>query len=310
MKIQLPTDSDFAGMAHDVAMTDLLAAYEAYLRVASSPRTVQSRIEFLARADTELLPYGLDEANADELADLLGSSGWSDWTRRTYFNHLNGYYQWAVRRHELTYNPCSDLAAPPPGESVPDPVTDHELAQALLLSPDQPWRLAVLLAAYAGLRAGEIASIRRENITEERVHVIRGKGRKSRYVPTGAHLWDEVRDRPAGPLVHSPRGFALTAHSLSTCQRLHWRRIGMPQVHLHRFRHWFGTALLRNGADLRTVQELMGHESILTTQGYTKVVSEQRERAIRSLPAIMTRGPDVTETDAPTTVSKTGPASL
>jgi integrase/recombinase XerC len=65
----------------------------------------------------------------------------------------------------------------------------------------------------------------------------------------------------------------------------------MPGVHLHRFRHWFATTLLRNGADLRTVQELMGHSSILTTQGYTQVVSETRERAIRSLPPIMQTGP-------------------
>jgi site-specific recombinase XerD len=93
---------------------------------------------------------------------------------------------------------------------------------------------------------------------------------------------------PAGLLVHSATGLAMSAQRLTGMQRPVWARIGQPHQHLHRFRHWFATTLLRNGADIRTVQELMRHRSILSTQGYTAVTSPQRQAAIQLLPDLGT----------------------
>lgn len=279
----------------DVAMSDLVCRYGIFLKGGGySPRTIESRISFLARVDTEHLPYGLDEASPDELGELLGTESWSDNTRSTYWSHLHGYYEWAVRKaRELAFNPLDDLHRPAAGDDTPDPVTDDELALAIERSPDSPWRLAVRLAAYAGLRGSEIAAIHREHITEQRVHVVLGKGRRDRYVPTHEYLWDAVRYLRPGRLVLSSTGLPLTGHRLTSGQHRHWRSIGLPDVHLHRFRHWYATTLLLHGNDLRTVQELMGHRSIISTQAYTKVVSRQREQAIRSLPLpARAKGPD------------------
>jgi integrase len=268
-------------------MSDLIPRYSAYLRAGGySDRTVESRIAFLIRADTELLPFGLDTANREELADLLGNPHYSDWTRSTYWAHLFGYYSWAVRGNELGFNPMTQLHRPRAGESTPDPVTDAELVLALDRSPAQPWRTAVMLGAYAGLRASEMVRLRREDVTEERIRIIMGKGRRNAYVPTHPTLWAYLRDGLSGQILRTMAGPPISAKGLISGQHRHFRHIGLPEVHLHRFRHHFATSLLRAGVDLRTVQELMRHRSIISTQGYTKVVDEDRSRAIRRLPGL------------------------
>lgn len=266
-------------------MSDLIPRHLDHLEGAGkSPRTLQARQRLLEHAHRHL-PYGLDEAHCDEIAAYLGTPGWSAWTRSTYWSHLRGYYRWGVKVGELTLDPMSVLDRPPAGECLPDPVTDDELAQALARSPVQPWGLAVMLAAYAGLRCCELVRLRREDVTVDELRIRVGKGGRAAVVPTSPVLWAYLRDRPRGLLVTTATGRPNTAHYLTSSQYQHWQRIGLPEVHLHRFRHWYGTTLLRMGADLRTVQELMRHRSIMSTQGYTLIVSEQRSNAIRTLPA-------------------------
>jgi integrase/recombinase XerD len=265
-------------------MSDLIPIHLMYLRAGGyAERTVVARERLLYHAHS-CLPYGLDQADRNEIAAYLQNPAWSTWTRSTYWSHLYGYYVWAYEADELTCNPMVGLIRPPAGQCVPDPVSDEELARALWLSPDQPWRMAIMLAAYAGLRGSEIAAIRREDVSENHVRVRKGKGGRDGMVETAPVLWEFVRDRPSGLLVHSVTGRPMSGHRLVAHQAWHWRRIGMPDVHLHRFRHWYGTALMAAGNDARTVQELMRHKSLVSTQGYTQVVSEQRRLAIRTLP--------------------------
>jgi len=266
-------------------MSDLIPRYLRYLTAGGyADRTTTERQRLLWRADGDL-PYGLDQADGDEIATWLGNPSWSTWTRSTYWSHLYGYYAWAFEVDELTCNPMAGLLRPRAGECVPYPVTDDELARAVALSPDQPWRMAIMLAAYAGLRGSEIVRIRREDITETHVRVRKGKGGRDALIETAPVLWDFVRDRPPGPLVAAASGRLMTRHRLISEQAAFFRLIGLPNVHLHRFRHWYGTTLMAAGNDARTVQELMRHKSLVSTQGYTQVVSEQRRLAIRTLPA-------------------------
>lgn len=271
-------------------MSDLIPRHLEHLEGAGkSPRTVADRKRLLEHADA-CLPYGLDEAHYDEIAAYLANSAWSTWTRSTYWSHLRGYYRWAVKVGELTLDPMGLLDRPPAGECLPDPVTDDELALALHRSPAQPWGMAIMLAAYAGLRCCELVRLRREDVTVNDLRVRVGKGRRAAVIPTSPILWAYLQGRPRGLLVTSVTGLAMSAHYLASNQRrLHWERIGLAEVHLHRFRHWYGTTLLRLGADLRTVQELMRHRSIISTQGYTLIVSEQRSQAIATLPSVTHR---------------------
>lgn len=274
------------GLRQDVVMTDLIPRYAAELRAAGySPRTIHSRVEFLARADTQLLPHGLDEANRSDIAMVLGTPGWSAWTRSTYWAHLSGYYSWAVDVDELEFNPMAKLKRPKGGDAIPKPATEAQVRTALAESA-MPWSTGVLLGVYAGLRASEMVALDREDVTEESVHVRHGKGDRDRFVPTHPQLWDAIRYLRPGPLIVGRDGRRVSPKAWINGQTWHWRRLGLPELHWHAFRHYFATTLLAHGADIRIVQELMGHRSIISTQGYTRVTSKQRNVAIHALPMI------------------------
>lgn len=287
-------------------MTDLLPRYAQELKAAGySPRTIRSRLEFLARADTQLLPYGLDEASRGELADLMATDGWKPWTRSTYWAHLWGYYSWAVQTDELTLNPMTKMKRPKAGDAVPSPATEAEVRAALALS-QMPWSTGVLLGVYAGLRAGEMVALDRQDVTEQSVHVRQGKGDRDRFVPTHPALWEGVRYLRPGPLIPGRDGQRMSAKAWINGQTTHWRRIGLPDMHWHALRHYFATSLLANGVDIRIVQELMGHRSIISTQGYTQVTSRQRSVAVHALPII---SPGCNDLGTANAIQGTGPAS-
>jgi integrase len=167
----------------------------------------------------------------------------------------------------------------------PNPVTDEELRQALERSTDW-WRVAIQLAALAGLRVSEMAQLRREDVTPGWILIRRAKGGDPATVPTHPQLLELVADRPAGWLLPGAGGGPVNGRSLPPKARNYFDSIGLPAVHLHRFRHWFATNLLRRGADLRVVQELMRHRSVSSTQAYTQVVDAQRTAAVALLPAL------------------------
>ena len=267
-------------------MSALLSPHLRHLRAAGcSPATIHDRERLLTCAD-QALPHGIDHARPDEIEDFLAHQGWAPWTRRTYYNHLRAFYDWATDEETdpgLDRNPIAKLARPKSPDDAPHPVTDEELAYALANS-DERWQRVIALAAYAGLRAGEIRRCQRQHITAKRVRIVLGKGRKTAEVPTHDEIWRRVADLPPGPA-------AVPAHyRLSTRAREHFDRLGLPDVHLHRFRHWYATALLRGGADIMTVKELMRHRSIQTTAAYLALVDGQRRLAIRTLPVL--HGPE------------------
>lgn len=281
--LRKPTASE-----HHLAMSDLIGAHEAHMRAQGlSERTITARVELLWRLHHHL-PYGLAYAATPELEAFLAQAGltdrerrWSRWTRATYAMHIRGFYRWAAGK-VLDGDPTADMARPRGPKCLPNPVTDDELAAALARS-GEPWHTAILLAAYAGLRAHEIARLTRADITEDAIRV-RGKGDNPEIIDTHPYLWAALRDRPPGPVV-THDGHPVTAKWISAHARHHFDAIGLPAVHMHRFRHWFGTTLLDCGASTRTAQKALRHASVMSTEIYTEVRSGQRRLAIRSLPA-------------------------
>lgn len=266
-------------------MSALIGLYVTHMQAAGlSPRTIKDRSRVLATAD-RALPYGIDIANSAELAAWLANPGWGAWTRATYYHHLAGFYQWAARgiNPYLSFDPTVELATPRSPDSVPHPATDDQVRTALERSP-MAWATAIRLAAYAGLRVGEIQRIKREHVRADYLTVWHGKGDRTSSVPTHAEIWRVVEHRPAGLLVTNRHGQQL---GIPSRQSEHFRRIGLPGVHMHMFRHWYATMLLRNGADIETVRRLMRHRSLQTTQGYLEIADEQRVAAVAALPTFI-----------------------
>ena len=195
------------------------------------------------------------------------------------------------------------------GESLTLPRIEHYLPEtlnelqveqflgALPNVPDDPLNLrnrAMLELLYAsGLRVSELTDARLENLhLEEGIIRVNGKGQKTRLVPVGSKARDAIRTylqtgrpkmvkrRTGGELFLSNRGRKLTTQRVYDIVKEVARLSGLPvNIYPHLLRHSFATHLLTNGADLRVIQELLGHADIATTQIYTHV-DQRRLKAV------------------------------
>lgn len=231
------------------------------------------------------LPHGLVDVTEDEIRAYLrrwdGTDDGKDhrWTRYTYEQHLRGFYTWAARYGWLEYDPMADIPRAPMGESVPYLPTDEELAVAL--GAPEPYGTAMWLASRAGMRCGEACRAVRSDIVGGRIRIV-GKGNKARWVPIDPLLAERL-PTGGGYLL----GQRYDPHTLSSRQRPVWQALGLPDTfRLHSGRHWFATKLVEAGVDLRVVQTLLGHASLLTTQIYLTVADHRAAEAVTRLPQI------------------------
>lgn len=266
-------------------MSDLIDAHLRYCEAGGYSRhTVEDRRKVLERLHLEV-PWGIEEATVEELADWLANPSWKPWTRYTYHGHVTGFYRWATAVGHLDFDPSAGLARPRQPRCVPHPVTEQQL-EAILLGAEDPFQTWARLAAYAGLRCCEISALDREDITEEDIRV-NGKGGKQRLVPIAAEsgIWRSVRGLPPGPIARLRDGSRASAKNISSAALTYFAALGV-RTSLHPLRHRFGTMAYRTSKNLRAVQELMGHASIMTTSGYTLITDEERRAVIQALPTV------------------------
>jgi len=215
-------------------------------------------------------------------------------TRARRLAALRGFLRWCAREDGLALDPCAELAGPSRPRPLPK-LLDPEQVEALLEAPDRDTPLglrdrALLELLYAtGARVSEVAGLRQDALHEHRdVLRLEGKRDKHRLVPLGRRaraaldrylrevrpvLAARARANSAGvPWVFlSYRGRQLGRDRLLQLVRDHAVAAGLPRVTPHVLRHSFATHMLENGADLRAVQELLGHADIGTTEIYTHV---------------------------------------
>ncbi|MGH8272647.1 MAG: site-specific tyrosine recombinase XerD [Gammaproteobacteria bacterium] len=210
---------------------------------------------------------------------------------------IRSFYRYLSLRGEIRENPADDLEAPRLPRSLPHGLSESEV-EALLDAPDtQTTRglrdRAMLELLYAtGLRVSELVGLRLNqlNLRQGAVRVI-GKGGSERIVPIGeeAEEWlarylTEARPALLGgrrldTLFPGTRGAHLTRQAFWSLIRRYARQAGITDaISPHRLRHAFATHLLDHGADLRTVQMLLGHRDVTTTQIYTYVARERLKR--------------------------------
>lgn len=227
--------------------------------------------------------WGTLDVPATTITAFLG--GYRGWSRRTYHNHLTSVYAWLVDTGQLERNPMRSIRTAPSPRPNPKPLTEVELTRALEAA--QGATHAYLLLGYlAGLRAHEIAKFAAEDITRTGIRVY-GKGGVGDTVPTHPLLWDLAHRMPqAGWWFPSKRIPARPIHpgTVTAAVTALFRSVGLSGSS-HRARHSFGTHMLRSGANLRVVQDLMRHKSLATTALYLGVDEDERSAAIRSLAA-------------------------
>jgi integrase/recombinase XerD len=186
-----------------------------------------------------------------------------------------------------TDDPMVKLASPQYPDRVPRPVSDDGLLRLLTTPMHHRTRVMILLAALGGLRVAEIAQVRGEDveISKPALHV-EGKGKRHAWLPLHTLLVDAALTMPDRgwwfPANARRPGHPVRSKSVSDIIGNAMRRAG-TQGTPHGLRHWYGTTLLDDGADLRTVQELLRHRSLATTQIYTKVSDARRNAAVERL---------------------------
>ncbi|SDE46394.1 tyrosine recombinase XerC [Rhodospira trueperi] len=225
-----------------------------------------------------------------------GAAGVSRTSQARGLSTLRGFYRW-LDREGIAHNPAiAQVRGPRPPKAVPKALAEDEAREALTTAPeleDEPWiakrDTALLTLLYgAGLRLGEALALRQKDAPSGGALVVTGKGRKQRVVPVLPVLAAAVADyRAACPFVLGPddalfvgaRGGPLNPGVVQRQVRRLRVLLGLPESATpHALRHSFATHLLARGGDLRTIQELLGHASLSTTQRYTAVDTARLKR--------------------------------
>jgi integrase/recombinase XerC len=209
---------------------------------------------------------------------------------------LRSFFRYLQRKGVVPRNPAEDVRTPKQPKQLPRVLTKDD-AQALMEFPGVTTGMslrdrAILETLYStGARVSEVAGINLEDLSvHEGLVRLRGKGRKERIVPIGDVAVDAIRhyrvwlnSAPGAqhstlsktPLFRNSRGGRLTARSVARVVVRHSRALPGGPVSPHILRHSFATHLLDEGADLRAIQEMLGHASLSTTQKYTHVAMDQ-----------------------------------
>jgi integrase/recombinase XerC len=205
---------------------------------------------------------------------------------------IRSFYRFLVREGTCAHNPAEEIRSPKLPKTLPRVLTKDD-ANALMEFPAEKTSLslrdrALLETLYStGARVSEAVGINLGDFdAAEGLVYLRGKGRKERLVPIGdvaIHAIREYRgslrlpipNQPSAPLFLNHRGGRLSTRSVARIVGHHSSRLASGAVSPHALRHSYATHLLDEGADLRSIQEMLGHASLSTTQKYTHLATDQ-----------------------------------
>lgn len=285
----------------DVVRSFLLERFQDFLTIeqGASPRTHEAygrdlaRFALYARAKGAVMPTDVTARLLREYVYHLKDLGLAPASIRRTVSAVRTYFRFLIGEGHLVRDPSERLETPKRWRSLPDVLTvaevEHLLAAPTLEEPLAFRDRALLELAYgAGLRVSEwIALGTRDVLLQEGLVRVFGKGSKERLVPIGrgavaavAVYVRELRPRleageGRGILLLNARGRPLTRMGAWKILRKYVQKAGIvKRVSPHTLRHSFATHLLEGGADLRAVQEMLGHADISTTQIYTHVDRE------------------------------------
>lgn len=224
-----------------------------------------------------------DALTPRHIIEFLGRPGLTATSKSTYHATIRAYCKWCVATDVRLDNPAAKTPIPRRPRLPPRPLPNEDLRKLLAVRSEASTAMMILLAAAHGMRVHEIAKVRGEHFADGRQR-IHGKGDATKIIPVHPSVADRMHEFPR-------EGYWFSGTAPDTCvktdavRRAIYRAMKRAGVKgsPHMLRHWFGTSLLESGADLRTVQELMRHESIASTEIYTLVTSERKSQAMHRL---------------------------
>jgi integrase/recombinase XerC len=283
-----------------------------------SPYTIrnysQTLGEFVAWYERERKePPAWEKLQRDDFRFYLRYLGRSELSRaatQLRFSALRSFYKFLIRRDAVVSSPIKGIALPKAEKRLPKFLTPQQMvalldapAKELEVQQEEQERVAdptifhrdvaILEVIYScGLRVSELSGLRVNDIDfAERLVRVRGKGKKERQVPIGdpavttiQFYWSQLMEPPAGEqpvfLARSGGTDAVSPRVVQLRLKRYLAAAGLdPHLTPHKLRHSYATHMLDAGADLRSVQELLGHAHLITTQVYTHVSTERLKNA-------------------------------
>ncbi len=265
-----------------------------------APHSVESYSRDVRRFHRYLYAQEINDLNkvtASTVLDYLmhlTESGLSGRSQARALVSVRGFFKFLVLEDLIMRNPCASIEMPRQSRKLPDHLTEEEVERLLAQptagsgspSPLQLRDSAMLETLYAtGVRVSELCNIKTADLNLDVGYlIVFGKGRKERVVPLGHMAVEQIqlyltagrseilKDRSSEYLFITSRGGPLTRQAFWKNIRNYARASGIQRpISPHKIRHSFATHLLEHGADLRSVQDLLGHADISTTQIYTHI---------------------------------------
>ena len=209
---------------------------------------------------------------------------------------LRSFFRYLCREGTLEHNPAEAVPTPRLDKRLPSFLDEGQITRLIETPPIKKWQglrdRAMLETLYStGIRASELVGLNLEDVDEiSGTAIVRGKGKKERLCPIGATALKAIRrylaKRPSGKKLRVPyalfvsqKGTRLTVRQVDPLIAVYVKAAGLPaSISPHSLRHSFATHLLDRGADLRSVQELLGHSSLSTTQIYTHITPQRLKK--------------------------------
>jgi integrase/recombinase XerD len=272
--------------------------FETYLRLEKSLsrnsidaylNDVSKLEEFFIKMNKETLPVQVRYSDLREFIIWFNSDNKNSRTQSRVLSGIRAYFKFLLIEGEIAENPSALIESPRIGLKLPEILSIEEIDKMIdvidLSRPDGHRNKAIIETLYGcGLRVSELVGLRLTDIHREEGYVIvTGKGNKQRLVPVSSKALFEIdlymtdRNRlrvikDGNTLFLNRRGSRLTRVMIFTIIKGLAAKAGIQKnISPHTFRHSFSTHMIAAGADLRAVQEMLGHESILTTEIYTHV---------------------------------------
>ena len=262
---------------------------------ASDCRSFVGWVESVANADI----LSLDEKLVETYLTYFQSQGLARSTINRKLSSIKHFYLFLQKKKLISFNAIAGVTGPKNVRPLPKSMSESEV-ESLIQSPDCQTFIglrdrAMLELLYAtGVRISELTNLQYSNI-DLNISLIKvmGKGNKERMIPFGENalscLLDYINFRRANNLSLSSRDFFISQQGKQITRQAFWHRIKQylsktglsPDISPHTLRHAFATHLLNNGADLRSVQMLLGHSDLSTTQIYTHIAKQRLSEMVK-----------------------------
>ena len=235
---------------------------------------------------TEHANTTLEEITPDHIISFCARPHLSQSSRASYHASIRAFYKWAVRAEKLATDPTVMTPVPKRPKGQPRPIHTTHVDTMLATATRKRAKAMIILAAYAGLRIHEVAKFHSNDLDQySGIITVTGKGGKTAMIPAHDRILELAKTMPAGYWFPSYDHLTNRPHvapkAVGDVIRRAMRRAGVI-AKPHQLRHWYATELLEKGVDVRIVKDLMRHESLATTEIYTRVsMSQMRDGLLR-----------------------------